>query len=200
MKTADTDLDAVDDIVAAFDLNGYTLSDNTELSTLDLSDHWRMRDGDKVYDIQSNGAAQLFVTVADVISIDVDTLGGGATISDALNLIKTETSNDVDFNVITEQDIDPDSATNFVTGFSLDYGAMPGGAAPIFAIQPVFSEIGGEIVGSPAAGDLGVAGEDTGGDGSIFGSLNTRNLADRFFITEDSGISISGGLIKGAPF
>ena len=35
---------------------------------------------------------------------------------------------------------------------------------------------------------------DRADDGAIFGTLNTRNLSDRFFITEDSNIRLSGAI------
>ena len=76
-----------------------------------------------------------------ITAVDADVLADTDTISDALNLIKSATANKVDYSIVTEQDVVPQSVTDFVTGFRLEFvdhaTLQAQGAAPLFAIRPI---------------------------------------------------------------
>ncbi|MFV2065670.1 MAG: SdrD B-like domain-containing protein, partial [Pirellulales bacterium] len=183
-----------DDLKQKFADAGHALSGgvdpDADLKAIRFGERWRLRDGNAIYEIVANGDVMMDVTVSSITPIDVDSIGAGATVNDALDLITTSTGGAVTFDVITENDFNPDLATNFATSLRFTYGAMPGGVEPTFAIRAANS--------SPAVGDLGFAGTDTGGDGSIIGTINTRDQTDRFFVTEESRLAISGGLTADA--
>jgi hypothetical protein len=168
------------EVQQAFTDAGHSLTPSASIKVISFDERWRIRDGNMLYEIEADGPDTLKVTVSDVVPVDLDMLAAGATVQDAFNLIGTATSNAVAVTVYS----DPD--TGLVTGITLDYGAIPANVAPVFAIQAINS--------SPAAGDLGIVGKDTNGDGTLLGAVNTRSLRDRFFISEDSSIRLVGGL------
>jgi Ca2+-binding RTX toxin-like protein/protocatechuate 3,4-dioxygenase beta subunit len=186
--TADTDLhkEELDQLVlsdavkTAFSSNGHALTNAAVVSVVSFGEHWRIRDGNTQYDIQADGPTALDVTVTTITPIDIDPLGAAATMQDVLTLISSSTGGAVTSNI----SVDPE--TGIASGITMQYGGIPVGAAATFAILAAN--------GAPTAGDLGIAGRDTGGDGMILGSINTRSLRDRFFITEDSSLKLTGGI------
>ena len=187
--TADTDLykeeldnDVLSDgLKADFTTAGHSLTGAATIDVVSFGEQWRIRDGANLYEVIANGPAALDVTVSSVVEVDLDTLGPNPTVEDAFNLINTATGGQVSHTVVA------DPATGLAAGYRLDYGGIPGNAAPVYSIRP--------SGGSESAGDLGIFSQDTSGTGVVTGTIRTRSLSDRFFVTEDSHVSLSAGLL-----
>ena len=168
-------------LLAEFSTAGHALTGGATIDVVDYGDRWTIQDGSHVYELVANGPTAIDVTVSSVIVVDLDSLAANATVEDAFNLINSATGGQVSHTVVA----DPDSG--LAAGYRLDYAGIPVGAEPVYSILPTD--------GSEAAGDLGVFSQDTSGTGVVTGTIRTRALADRFFITEDSGVSLSAGLL-----
>ncbi len=170
-----------DDLKTEFSTAGHALTGGATVDVISYGNRWRIRDGASLYEVIADGPTAMDVTVSAIVEVDLDTLGANPTVEDAFNLINTATGGQVSHTVVA------DPATGLAAGYRLDYGGIPGGAAPVYSIKPAG--------GSEAAGDLGVFSQDTGGAGVVTGTIRTRSLGDRFFVTEDSHVSLSAGLL-----
>ncbi len=170
-----------DAVKTEFSNAGHPLSGTATVKAISYGSRWRITDGANVYEVIAVGPTELDVTVSDVVNVDLDSLGANPTVQDAFDLINSATGGEVTYTVVA------DPASGLAAGFRFDYGGIPGGAAPMYSIKAVGD--------SPAAGDLGIFSQDTNGAGVVTGSINTRSLSDRFFITENSHVSLSAGLL-----
>ena len=168
-------------LISEFSGAGYSLTGAAEITVIAYGDHWRIRDGNSVYELIANGPTIIDVTVSSVNSVDLDVLAASATVEDAFNLINTSTGGQVSHTVVA------DPETGLAAGYRLDYGGIPVGAAPVYSIKPVEN--------SEAAGDLGIFSQDNSGTGVVTGTIRTKSLADRFFLAEDSGVSLNAGIV-----